>query len=244
MSDEYRGRVSKIKHADTSGNAAANAARRAAGNNKAMKLILVGASGFVGRHVLAQALAHHTVNAVVAPSRKALPAHPKLAVPLVDFDRLPEDAAWWRADAVICTLGTTMKIAGSREAFRRVDHDYPLRVAQLALEAGTPVFALNSALGADPRSRFFYNRVKGELEQDLARLGFASLICVRPGLIAGAREDARAGEQALLGALNLLGPVLPKRWRPNPAERIAAALLEAALSARPGQHVIMAEHLI
>ncbi|WP_310388147.1 NAD-dependent dehydratase [Roseateles sp.] len=208
------------------------------------KLILVGASGLVGRHVLAQALMHPAVNAVVAPSRKALPAHPKLVVPRVDFDRLPEDAGWWRADAVICTLGTTMKIAGSQEAFRRVDHDYPLLVAQLALKAGTPVYALNSALGADPRSRFFYNRVKGELEQDLAQLGFASLTCVRPGLIAGARDDARAGERALLSALNWLGPVLPRRWRPNPAERIAAALLQAALEAKPGMHVVMAEQLM
>lgn len=79
-----------------------------------MKLMIVGASGLVGRHVLAQALSHPAVDAVVAPSRKALPARPKLEAPLVDFERLPEDASWWRADAVICTLGTTMKIAGSQ----------------------------------------------------------------------------------------------------------------------------------
>lgn len=209
-----------------------------------MKLMIVGASGLVGRHVLAQALSHPAVDAVVAPSRKSLPAHPKLEAPRVDFERLPEDAVWWRADAVICTLGTTMKIAGSREAFRRVDHDYPLLVARLAKQHGTPAYALNSAIGANPRSRFFYNRVKGELEQALAQLGFASLTCVRPGLIGGDRDEFRAGERGMLGALKLLGPALPRRWRINPAERIAAALLKAALEARPGLHQVMSDQLV
>src|SRR4030095_17049954 len=76
------------------------------------------------------------------------------------------------SDAPICALGTTMRVAGSKDAFRRVDHDYPLAVARLARQHGTPTFVLNSAAGADPSSRFFYNRVKGELEQDLAKLGF------------------------------------------------------------------------
>lgn len=209
-----------------------------------MKLIIVGATGLVGSHVLAQALVHPAVTAVVAPTRKPLPAHPRLEQPRVDFEHLPEDAGWWRVDALVCTLGTTMKIAGSREAFRRVDHDYPLRAAQLALRHGTPVMALNSALGADARSRFFYNRVKGELEQDLAPLGFQSLTFVRPGLIGGDRQAFRAGEGVMLRVLKLLGPLLPRGWRINPAERIAAALLQAALEARPGVHQVGSDQLI
>eukprot|EP01133_Synstelium_polycarpum_P022825 gene22825-27378_t len=122
-----------------------------------MNLLLVGATGLVGRHVLALALADARVATVVAPVRKALPAHPKLQAPLVDFDRLPPDVPWWQADAVICTLGTTMKAAGTRQVFRRVDHDYPLAVARLALAAGTPAYVLNSAAGASAGSRIFYN---------------------------------------------------------------------------------------
>jgi uncharacterized protein YbjT (DUF2867 family) len=208
-----------------------------------MKLLLVGATGLVGREVLRLALSDARVSQVVAPVRKPLPAHPKLDAPLVDFDRLPPDAPWWRMDAAICTLGTTMKLAGTRQLFRRVDHDYPLAVARLALAAGTRTYALNSAAGANAGSRIFYNRVKGELERDLEALGFRSLTYVRPGLIGGEREEARAGEGAALRLLRVLGPVLPRRWRINPAPRIAAALLEAALAAAPGVHIVASEQL-
>ncbi|MGK5004056.1 NAD-dependent dehydratase [Janthinobacterium sp. LB2P70] len=208
-----------------------------------MKLILIGATGLVGREVLRLALMDARVTAIVAPVRKPLPAHPKLDAPLVDFDRLPADAPWWQADAVICTLGTTMKVAGTRQAFRRVDHDYPLAAARLARAAGTRAYALNSAAGANAASRFFYNRVKGDLERDLEALGFASLTHVRPGLIGGEREEARAGEGAALRVLRVLGPALPRRWRINPAPRIASALLEAALAGTPGVHVVGPEQL-
>jgi uncharacterized protein YbjT (DUF2867 family) len=209
-----------------------------------MKLLLAGATGLVGRHVLRLALADARVSTVVALARKPLPAHPTLIAPFIDFDALAPDATWWRADAVICALGTTMKVAGSQEAFRRVDVDYPLIVARLARAAGTPAYVLNSAAGADPASRFFYNRVKGELERELATLGFASLTQVRPGLIGGERESVRAGEAALAAVLRVLAPVLPARWRINPAERIAQALLEAALAARPGVHIVTSDKLI
>lgn len=208
-----------------------------------MELILIGATGLVGRHVLALALADARVSAVVAPSRKALPAHAKLQAPVVDFDQLPADAPWWQADAVICTLGTTMKVAGTRHVFKRVDHDYPLAAARLALAAGTPTYVLNSAAGANASSRIFYNRIKGELERDLVTLGFASLTHVRPGLIGGERDAARAGEGAALRVLRVLGPVLPARWRINPAPRIAAALLESAIRAVPGVHVVTSAQL-
>lgn len=208
------------------------------------KLVLVGATGLVGRHVLELALADARVGAVVAPARRALPEHPKLSTPRVDFDHLPEEADWWRADAVICTLGTTMRTAGSRAAFRRVDHDYPLAVARLAHAHGTRSYVLNSALGADPGSRIFYNRVKGELEQALAAVGFESLTFVRPGLIGGERAEVRSGERMMVPVLALVGPLLPKRWRLNPAPRIAAALLGAAIDSRPGVHVVPSDQLV
>ncbi|MBB3343442.1 uncharacterized protein YbjT (DUF2867 family) [Luteimonas sp. RC10] len=208
-----------------------------------MRVLLVGATGLVGRHVLAQALADPRVAAVIAPVRRHLPAHPKLQSPQVDFDRLPGDAPWWRVDAVICTLGTTIRKAGSQAVFYRVDHDYPLGVARQAQAHGARAFALNSALGADPASRVFYNRVKGELERDLSALGFESLTFVRPGLIGGTRDEFRLGERVAGVVLGALGPLLPPRWRINPALRIAAALLDAAIHARPGVHVVGSERL-
>lgn len=209
-----------------------------------MKLIIVGATGLVGGHVLAQALASPAVTAVFAPARRPLPAHAKLQAPVVDYETLPDDASLWRADAAICTLGTTLRQAGSQAAFRRVDHDYVLAVARLAHRHGTPAFVLNSAIGADSGSRFFYNRVKGEVEAALAGLGFASLTFVRPGLIGGNRDHSRPAERASLIAVRALGPVLPRRWRINPAERIAGALLEAAILRPPGIQVIPAQRMV
>lgn len=208
-----------------------------------MRLILAGATGLVGRHVLARALKDPRVTHVVAPTRRPLPAHPKLDAPLVDFDAMPADAPWWRADAVICALGTTMKTAGSRDAFRRVDHDYPLAIADLARRHGTLVYVLNSAMGANAQSRVFYNRVKGELESALRTLGFPSLTLVRPGLIGGDRDERRLGETLATHLLRTLHPLLPTKWRINPAERIADALLRAALDPPAGVHVIASDAL-
>jgi uncharacterized protein YbjT (DUF2867 family) len=207
-------------------------------------VMLVGATGLVGQSVLQKALASDAVARVVAPTRRALPAHPKLLNPVVDFDHLPGDADWWAVDAVVCTLGTTIKIAGSKEAFYRVDHDLPLRVAQLALQHGASAYALNSALGADPASPVFYSRTKGELERDLQSLGYASLTLVRPGLIGGDRQTVRPGERfgVLLG--QVLRPLLPPRYRVVPAERIAHHLLAAALASEPGTRVLMSEQLV
>lgn len=208
-----------------------------------MKLLIVGSTGLVGRHVLELALADHRVDAVIAPVRKPLPEHPKLFAPVLDFDHLPEEAPWWQADAVICALGTTIKVAGSQEAFRRVDHDYPLAIARLARHNGVSAYALNSAMGADASSRIFYNRVKGELENDLRVLDFPSLTFVRPGLIGGKRDEFRLGEKIGALVLTVLGPLLPRAWRINPAEKIAQALLEAAIERKPGVHVVSSDRL-
>lgn len=208
-----------------------------------MKLLLVGATGLVGSHVLRLALSDERVVSVVAPSRRELLKHPKLRVPIVDFENLPQDASWWQADALVCTLGTTMAKAQSRDAFRRVDHDYPLQVGRLARQHGTLTYVLNSALGADVASRFFYSRVKGELERDLGTLGFSSLTYVRPGLIGGDRQESRAGESLGVSVLSVLGPVLPRKWRLNPAGKIAEVLLNAAIHPMPGVHVITSERM-
>lgn len=204
-----------------------------------MKLLLVGATGLVGQQVLRQALDDPRIEALVAPARRPLTTiHRKLVAPIVHFDDLPADAGWWRADAAICTLGTTIEKAGSRARFREVDHDYPLAVARLARMHGTPSFAIVSAMGANPGSRFFYSRVKGELEADLAALDFPSLTLVRPGLIGGDREERRIGEQVAMKALQLFSPLLPKALRVNPGSRIAQALLDAVLHGQAGSRVI------
>lgn len=203
-------------------------------------LLLAGATGLVGGEVLRLALADPAVKRVVAPTRRPLAAHPKLENPSVDFAALPA-ATWWAVDAVVCTLGTTRRQAGSDAAFRRVDHDYPLAVAAQARAAGAAAFAFNSSLGADPHARTFYLRVKGETEAALGRLGFPSLTVVRPGLLGGRRAEFRPGERVAQILLGLLHPLLPRRYRIVPAAAVARALLAAALAAPPGRHFVEAE---
>lgn len=208
------------------------------------RLLLIGATGLVGQSVLQQALVNSAIDQVVALTRRSLPAHPQLLNPVVDLDALPEDADWWAVDAVICTLGTTIKKAGSQVAFYKVDHDLPLRVADLARRQGARAYALNSALGADAQSRVFYSRTKGELERDLQMLGFPSLTFVRPGLIGGERAESRPAEQLGVKVSEWLRPLLPARYRVVPAERIAFHLLQAALAEKPGVQVVMSEDIV
>lgn len=206
-------------------------------------LLLVGSTGLVGREVLKLALASPEVAQVVAPTRRRLEPHAKLVAPIVDFERLPSQEPWWQADAVICTLGTTIKLAGSQEAFRQVDYSFPMAVARLARQHGTPVFVLNSAMGADPGSGIFYNRVKGEVEHGLRSLDFETLVIARPGLIGGARDEFRLGEKIFAPVLTALGPVLPRAWRINPAGHIARAMFDAAMDPQPGEHIITSDRL-
>ncbi|WP_033925956.1 NAD(P)H-binding protein [Sphingomonas sp. 35-24ZXX] len=206
-------------------------------------LLIAGATGLVGQETLARALADPRITRVTALTRRALPPHAKLTNPIVDFEGLPLDADWWRADAVICALGTTRAKAGSAEAFIRVDHDYPLAIARSARQHGAQAFALVSAIGADATSSLLYNRTKGEVEASIAALDYPSYTIVRPGLIGGERDEFRAAERVSEAILRAFAPVLPRGWRISPAGNIAQALIEAAVAAAPGRHIVSAAAL-
>lgn len=207
------------------------------------RLLLAGATGLVGQAVLRQALANPRIGQVIAPTRRAISAHPHLLNPLVDFDALPQQADWWQVDAVICTLGTTIRAAGSQEAFHKVDHDYPLAVARLARQHGASTYVLTSATGANSDSRVFYSRTKGELERDLQAMDYPSLTFVRPGLLGGEREQSRPIESLGMKLFSVIGPVLPRRYRVVAAEQVATCLLQAALGAKAGTHLIESEEI-
>ncbi|GGE53190.1 hypothetical protein GCM10007421_29520 [Halopseudomonas oceani] len=211
-------------------------------DNKGKTLLVLGGSGLVGMEILRQALANPAISRVIAPTRSPLSmavrhfAH--LENPQVDFSALPEDADWWQADAAVCALGTTRQQAGSRDAFRAVDRGYVTACARHARRAGTRTFVLNSSLGASPRSGSFYLRVKGEVEQDLTSMDFRSLTLVRPSLLDGARSQDRPAELVGLLLSRTFKPVIPKRLRAVRASDVAAAMLQAALMAPSGRHVI------
>lgn len=205
-----------------------------------VRILIAGATGLVGSHALALALADSRVSGVVAPTRRPLPPHPKLLNPVTDFTPFPAESGWLAVDGVACALGTTAKRAGSAEAFRAVDLDLPLAIARAARDRGARSFALVSSTGANPRSRFLYPRTKGELEEALRAPGYPSLTILRPGLLGGARAEFRPAERAAAVILGLLGPALPRSLRISPAEKVAARLLDAAVTAAPGVHVVEA----
>ena len=194
-------------------------------------VLLVGATGLVGSACLRLLMADPTVGQVRTLTRRPLPHLPaawhqerKLAQRVADFGKLEADAQWLACNQVICALGTTMRQAGSGAAFRRVDHDYVLNVARVALAQGASHFLVVSSMGADAQSANFYYRVKGELEEDLKALGYSSLTIARPSLLLGERAEWRWGEE--VG--KRLGVLLPQRWRPINAELVAAALVQAS----------------
>ncbi len=194
--------------------------------------LLAGASGLVGRYVLDQLTGAPEYDRVVAVVRRPLEfEHPKLVEVVADFaalERLPEPL---RGDDAFCCLGTTRKRAGSRAAFRAVDHGAVLAFAWAAQRGGARRFFTVSALGADPASRFFYNRVKGETEEALDVLGFATLGIFRPGLLLGPREEVRVGERLAAAALALASPLLfgrLARYRPVHAAVVARAMVRAS----------------
>ena len=208
-----------------------------------LRLMLVGATGAVGRAVLAQALSDRRVAEVVALTSRPLPAAERLLNVVVDFDSLPEQAPWWTVDAVICTLGTTQRAAGSNEKFAAVDRDLPLRIARRARAAGATRFALNSSLGADAGSGNFYLRTKGEAEEAIRELGYPGYTIVRPSLIDAERAESRPGERLALTFVRPLSSLIPRRWRAVTPEAIARALLNAALASSPDSRVVESEEL-
>lgn len=209
-----------------------------------MKLLLLGATGLVGSNALKRALATPTISEVIAPTRTPLARSDKLVNPVASrLETLTSLLATSRPDAVICALGTTQAIAGSKEAFVHVDRDLPIAFGQAAHAAGVETFAIVTAVGASASSLFFYTRTKGEVERDIRDIGFRSLTICRPSLIGGARTESRRAEGAALTLIRLLGPVLPKKFRINPAEVIAAALLNAVIVAKPGCRWISSEDM-
>ena len=203
-------------------------------------VIIAGATGLVGKEILSGLLADDTVGEIHSLGRRAPGIeHPKLRVHLVDFADLPSLPS---ADEVYLALGTTIKVAGSQEAFRAVDYTANLAVAQAALAAGAKKAGLVSAMGADSRSKVFYSRVKGELEDALQKLPFDGLVVARPSLLVGNRDalgqPSRRGEEIGFALGKALGFLIPANYKPIEAKTVARALLSAVRSAK-GKKVLL-----
>jgi uncharacterized protein YbjT (DUF2867 family) len=202
------------------------------------RALVAGPTGLVGRALVQRLLDDPDVIEVVAVARRPLAIpHPKLTEAVVDFEHL-QDIAAPAVDDYYCCLGTTIRDAGSEEAFRQVDLVYPVALAHVALAAGATRCFFVSALGANPASRVFYSRVKGELEAELARLPFRTVVALRPSLLAGPRAQFRLGERTALALMKPLGPLVPARYRAVAAATVAKAMLAASRSTAEGRYVI------
>ena len=209
--------------------------------------LVAGASGLVGGQVLRLLLEDPTYSRVTVLARRGLPvSHKKLEQRIVSFDRLAQIADFPRVHDVFCCLGTTMKQAGSPDAFRKVDYTYVVELARVAVRHRASQFLVVTAVGADPASRILYSRVKGETEEALRRLQFESVQIFRPSLIVGSRAQVRPVERVawllgLLVAWAFVGPL--SRYRPIKAEAIARAMVRVAREAPRGAHVYQSDHI-
>lgn len=197
--------------------------------------LVIGATGLIGNlltHRLVDSSFYSNVKVLV---RKSLNwQHPRLQEVVFDFDH--PNGLLTQADDIFCCLGTTIKKAGSQEAFRKVDYQYPLDIARLSLASGASQFAIVTAMGAKADSSIFYNRVKGEVERDLAALNFPTLLIFRPSLLLGDRSESRLGERIGAGVMRLFAPLIPARYKAIDASKVANAMLETTQQGLKGKH--------
>lgn len=200
-------------------------------------VLLAGATGLIGGQILQGLIRDDEVSEVRLLVRRPLDRSlvgPKVRQLVADFEALDAHPEWFRVDQVFCALGTTMRHAGSRAAFRHVDFDYPLTLAWLAEAQGARHFLLVGSAGADARSRVFYNRVKGELENAVRRIGFATLTIARPSFLVGPRQELRLGEIVM----TRLAYLFPAAVKPVHAQQVASALVRAARNDNPGIFIL------
>jgi uncharacterized protein YbjT (DUF2867 family) len=192
--------------------------------------IIAGASGLIGQSLTQQLLNSNQYSKVIALVRKPLGiSHPKFSEVTVDFDRITDFVDFPKGEDIFCCLGTTMKNAGSKEAFFKVDYTYCYDLAKIGLQAGADRFFLISAMGANPKAGNFYSRVKGELEDQLSFLGYRTIYVFKPSLLRGDRKEFRFGEKLALIITRIIPFIGPwKKYRPIHVDKVADAMVKVA----------------
>lgn len=188
-----------------------------------MTILVLGSTGLVGRALVVQLRAKHPEHTLILPTRSDLAA-------TLDASIVP--------DVVMCCLGTTIKQAGSQQAFRDVDHHMVVRHARDMRQRGAQQVIVISAVGADASSTIFYSRVKGDMEHELATLGYPSVTILRPSLLLGKRTPTRPKEFALEMLFRVLGPLIPRAWRGVTDTAVASAMIDAMHHPQSGVRVI------
>ncbi|MCX6307071.1 MAG: oxidoreductase [Bacteroidetes bacterium] len=215
--------------------------------NQYKTAVIAGATGLVGKQLLNQLLASPLYGKVIAVVRKPMElVQTKLEQHVVDFDKLPEALRNLKADHGYCALGTTIKVAGSKEKQYIIDHDYVVAFAKGCMTAGVDRFAVVSSIGANAKSSNFYLRTKGETEQDLGKLPFKGLFILQPSFLLGDRKESRPGEKAGIVIMNVLGPLMIgglRKYRGVQADAVARCMIVHALSEEKGERIIQSDEI-
>jgi uncharacterized protein YbjT (DUF2867 family) len=201
--------------------------------------LIVGPTGLIGKQLLELLLQDNYYNRVKAVSRKPLGIdHPKLeTIILESLGKLAEHYDKLIANDVFCCLGTTMKQAGSKEAFKTVDFDYPLEVARITKGLGATQYLLVSALGANKNSSIYYNAVKGQVEEAVNGIEFESFHIFRPSLLLGNRSENRPGEDSAKVIYKIFGIFIPQRYKAIDSAKVARAMLVYAKQFKKGRFI-------
>ena len=202
-----------------------------------MKALIIGATGATGKDLLSQLLADDTYSELHCFVRKPLTlTHPKLHAHVVDFETPEAWADLLRGDVAFSCLGTTLAVAGSKEAQWRVDYDYQYNFAEHCCNNGVPTFVLVSAAGAKAPSKLFYNRMKGQLEDAVKELEFPRLLIFQPSVLIRSNSD-RSGENFTVKAFKFLNKLgILKRYRPMPTSVLAEKMRKEVAIAPKGIH--------
>jgi uncharacterized protein YbjT (DUF2867 family) len=199
--------------------------------------LIAGSTGLIGSQLLELLIRENRYEKIIALSRKQLSiTNSKLVNIVIEFDKLDEIKSQLNADDVYCCLGTTIRKVKTKEAFRKVDFDYPLTLAKLSKEQGTNTFLLVSALGANKNSSIFYNKVKGEVEDAISHVGFESLHIFRPSLLIGPRVEQRSGEEAAKVIYKYLNFLIPEKYKGIESIKVARAMIQFAQLNEKGIH--------
>jgi len=211
------------------------------------KAIIAGASGLIGSLLLYDLLQSAAYQEVVILVRNKLPIeHKKLKQVIVDFNRLTDYADDINGHAIFCGLGTTRKKTPERTVYRKIDHDYPLQLAQIGVKNGVVQYHLVSALGANADASTFYLKIKGETEEDIKATGLKCLHIYRPSLLTGKRNEKRTEEKIAAVLARIIDPLLIgglKKYRSIPAKTVAMAMYKQSLKHQEGVFVHLSEQI-
>lgn len=213
----------------------------------AHKAIIAGASGLIGSKLLDLLLQSPDYDEVLALVRKELPVkHPKLVQLIVDFDKLDEYSQLFNGHAMFCCLGSTRKKTPDLVVYRKIDHDYPVKLGELAKQNGVDQYHLVSALGANSKSSNFYTKMKGETEDSIQQIGLRTVHIYEPSLLTGNRKEYRLAERIGTLIMKIINPLLIGSWRKYrsiPAATVARAMLNQSLKKDEGVFIHISDKI-